>query len=58
MPTVDQSSPFTQPRTPSPNAIPDISAADIANAILFLASDEAKVINGVCLPVDRAWGVI
>lgn len=25
---------------------------DVANAALFLASDEAKYINGVCLPVD------
>lgn len=28
------------------------SAWDIANAALFLASDEAKFITGVCLPVD------
>ncbi|HEV7418149.1 MAG TPA: SDR family oxidoreductase, partial [Tianweitania sediminis] len=27
-------------------------AWDIAHAALFLASDEAKFINGVCLPVD------
>ncbi|PLU82447.1 3-oxoacyl-ACP reductase [Sinorhizobium medicae] len=27
-------------------------AWDVANAALFLASDEAKFINGVCLPVD------
>jgi NAD(P)-dependent dehydrogenase (short-subunit alcohol dehydrogenase family) len=36
----------------------DMLAADIANAIIFLASNEAKMINGACLPVDRAWGVI
>jgi len=28
------------------------SAWDIANAAVFLASDEADFINGVCLPVD------
>lgn len=28
------------------------SALDIANAALFLASDEARFITGVCLPVD------
>jgi NAD(P)-dependent dehydrogenase (short-subunit alcohol dehydrogenase family) len=28
------------------------SAWDVANAALFLASDEAKFITGVCLPVD------
>jgi NAD(P)-dependent dehydrogenase (short-subunit alcohol dehydrogenase family) len=27
-------------------------AWDVAHAALFLASDEAKYINGVCLPVD------
>jgi NAD(P)-dependent dehydrogenase (short-subunit alcohol dehydrogenase family) len=41
-----------------PRETQDIKTEDIANAILFLASDEAKMINGVCLPVDRAWGVI
>jgi NAD(P)-dependent dehydrogenase (short-subunit alcohol dehydrogenase family) len=28
------------------------TAWDIANAAVFLASDEAKFITGVCLPVD------
>lgn len=28
------------------------TAADVANAVLFLASDEARFITGVCLPVD------
>jgi NAD(P)-dependent dehydrogenase (short-subunit alcohol dehydrogenase family) len=41
-----------------PRETPDINPGDVANAILFLVSDEAKMINGVCLPVDRAWGVI
>jgi NAD(P)-dependent dehydrogenase (short-subunit alcohol dehydrogenase family) len=27
-------------------------AWDVANAALFLASDEARFITGVCLPVD------
>ncbi len=30
----------------------DIIAVDISNAILFLASDEARYITGVTLPVD------
>ncbi len=28
---------------------------DIANAVLFLASDEARYINGVSLPADMGW---
>ena len=34
-------------------------AWDVAHASLFLASDEAKYITGVCLPVDggkSCWG--
>jgi len=31
------------------------SAEDIANAALFLASDEAKYITGIALPVDGGW---
>lgn len=41
-----------------PKDTTDIAPGDIANAILFLVLDEAKMINGACLPVDRAWGVI
>jgi NAD(P)-dependent dehydrogenase (short-subunit alcohol dehydrogenase family) len=28
---------------------------DIANLVLFLASDEARYINGVVLPADKGW---
>ena len=41
-----------------PRETTDIEPEDVANAILFLGSDESKMINGACLPVDRAWGVI
>lgn len=30
------------------------TAWDVANAALFLASDEAAFVSGVCLPVDGA----
>ncbi|KAF3052375.1 hypothetical protein E8E11_011144 [Didymella keratinophila] len=36
----------------------DIAAEDVANAIVFLASDEAKKVNGVLMPVDNAWSTI
>lgn len=32
-----------------------IQPEDIANAVLFLASDEARFITGVTLPVDAGW---
>lgn len=35
-----------------------ITALEVAKTILFLLSDEARSINGVCLPVDKAWGVM
>ncbi|KAN0106459.1 NAD(P)-binding protein [Hyaloscypha variabilis] len=37
---------------------PQTTAGEVANVILFLASDQARGINGVSLPIDRAWGVI
>jgi NAD(P)-dependent dehydrogenase (short-subunit alcohol dehydrogenase family) len=32
--------------------IPWVEPVDISNALLFLASDEARYITGVTLPVD------
>jgi NAD(P)-dependent dehydrogenase (short-subunit alcohol dehydrogenase family) len=35
-----------------------ITAMEVAKTIVFLVSDQARTINGVCLPVDKAWGVV
>lgn len=39
-------------------AAPSITALEVAKTILFLVSDQARTINGVSLPVDKAWGVV
>jgi (+)-trans-carveol dehydrogenase/(-)-trans-carveol dehydrogenase len=37
--------------------IPWVEPVDIANAVLFLASDEARYIIGVTLPVDAGFTI-
>jgi NAD(P)-dependent dehydrogenase (short-subunit alcohol dehydrogenase family) len=37
--------------------IPWLEAIDISNALLFLASDEARYITGVALPVDAGGSI-
>jgi (+)-trans-carveol dehydrogenase len=37
--------------------IPYIESMDVSNAALFLASDEARYITGVDLPLDAGWGL-
>jgi (+)-trans-carveol dehydrogenase/(-)-trans-carveol dehydrogenase len=37
--------------------IPWVEPADISNAVLFLASDEARYITGVTFPVDAGLTV-
>ncbi|MGW6054951.1 mycofactocin-coupled SDR family oxidoreductase [Streptomyces sp. NPDC055189] len=41
----------------APNALPVdvIEAADVSNAVLWLASDEARYVTGVTLPVDAGF---
>ena len=41
------------------NALPIlwVEPVDISNAVLWLASDEARYVTGVTLPVDAGFGV-
>jgi len=41
-----------------PGEQPQISTSAVAEAILYLASDGARAINGVALPIDNAWSTI
>jgi enoyl-[acyl-carrier-protein] reductase (NADH) len=36
----------------------DITPEDIANSILYLASDLSTKVSGAILPVDQAWSTI
>jgi NAD(P)-dependent dehydrogenase (short-subunit alcohol dehydrogenase family) len=38
--------------------VPCIGVDDVARGIAFLASDEAKMINGANIPIDNAWSTI
>ncbi|KAL6702897.1 hypothetical protein ACN47E_000859 [Coniothyrium glycines] len=38
--------------------VPIIGVDDVARGIAFLASDEAKMINGAMIPIDNAWSTI
>ena len=49
-PTRESAVPFFQSTNALP--VPWVEPADISNAVLFLASDEARYITGVTLPVD------
>jgi (+)-trans-carveol dehydrogenase len=49
-PTADDLAPVSQTKHVLP--LPWVEAVDISNAVLFLASDEARYITGVSLPVD------
>ncbi len=49
-PTIEDFRPASQAMNALP--IPWVEPVDISNALLFLASDEARYITGVTLPVD------
>jgi (+)-trans-carveol dehydrogenase len=49
-PTVDDVAPVMTQMHPLP--VPWVESVDVSNAIVFLASDEARYITGISLPVD------
>jgi (+)-trans-carveol dehydrogenase len=59
LPAEERTTEVLGPRFASQNALPIswLEPVDVANAILFLASDEARYITGITLPVD-AGGLI
>ena len=54
-PTVDDARPAFQATNALP--VPWVEPTDISDAVLFLASDEARYITGVPLPVDAGFGI-
>lgn len=40
------------------DSMPNITPVEVAQSVVYLASDQARTINGVSLPIDQAWGVI
>lgn len=38
--------------------VPIVSPKDVASGIAYLASDEARMINGAMLPIDAAWSTM
>jgi (+)-trans-carveol dehydrogenase/(-)-trans-carveol dehydrogenase len=54
-PTAEEFRPASQALNALP--IPWVEPVDISNALLFLASDEARYITGVTLPVDAGAAI-
>jgi (+)-trans-carveol dehydrogenase len=55
-PTAEDATAAFQARNAMP--VPWVDPADISNALLFLASDEARYVTGVSLPVDAGYALI
>jgi (+)-trans-carveol dehydrogenase len=55
-PTAEDATAAFQARNAMP--VPWVDPVDISNALLFLASDEARYITGVSLPVDAGYALV
>jgi NAD(P)-dependent dehydrogenase (short-subunit alcohol dehydrogenase family) len=53
IPTLEQFAEASQATNALP--VPWVEPADISNAVLFLASDEARYVTGVTFPVDAGF---
>lgn len=52
------SEPVLSAHTPDTSKGVPIDVPEVADAIIFLASDTSKKISGAILPVDQAWSAI
>jgi SDR family mycofactocin-dependent oxidoreductase len=57
IPEAERTEEAVLPRFAAGNAlpIPWVESVDVSNALLWLASDEARYVTGVTLPVDAGW---
>jgi NAD(P)-dependent dehydrogenase (short-subunit alcohol dehydrogenase family) len=55
-PSAETFAPISQSMNALP--IPWVDSSDISNALVFLASDQARYITGVALPVDAGAAII
>lgn len=38
--------------------VPVVTPMDVAKGIAYLASDDARMVNGALLPIDAAWSTL
>jgi len=50
--------PVLSAHAPDPSKGVPIDVSEVAEAVIFLASDASKKISGAILPVDQAWSAI
>ena len=57
LPEAERTRETLAPRFTALNALPNpwVQPVDISNAVLWLASDEARYVTGVAIPIDSGW---